>query len=96
MKKKEKVAEVTAIYELVPKNGRASFNRKAKVIMAGGNRYLKSYDTVMGYIDKEGKHHKTSDYRSGTTNVHIKTFFGDSKAFYALPLEECPKFLVSL
>ena len=94
MKRKIKALE---IYELSPRNGRCSFYGKAKVIIADdGNRYLQSYDTIMGYIDKEGKHHKTSDYRSLTTDTHIKSFFGDGKAFRALPLEKTPEIWVSL
>lgn len=75
------------VYDLIPTNGRKSFNGKAKVIVAGNYKYLKSYDTIIGYKDRNGKAHRLSDYRSNTTDCHIKAFFGDGKAFRALPLE---------
>jgi hypothetical protein len=87
----------TEIYELAPTNGRKSFYGKAKVIVSGNRRYLRSYDTIMGCIDvKTGKVHRYSDYHSNTTGCHVRAFFPDSAAFWKLPLEKQPKITVTL
>ena len=86
----------TEIYELIPKNGRKSFYGKAKVIVVGNRRYLRSYDTIMGCIDENGNAHRYSNYRSNTTGSHVKSFFPDSAAFWKLPIEKQPKIIVTL
>ena len=90
------VKRKTEIYELTPTNGRASFYGKAKVIVIGERRYLRSYDTIMGCIDENGKAHRYSDYHSNTTGCHVKAFFPDAKEFWKLPLEKQPKITVTL
>lgn len=90
------MAKKTEIYELTPTNGRKSFNRKAKVIIIGNRRYLRSYDTIIGCIDENGKAHRYSDHRSKTTGVHVKSFFPDYAAFWKLPLEKQPDITVTL
>ena len=82
------------IYDLIPTNGRKSFCGKAKVIVNGGIQYLLSYDTIMGAIDAEGKPHRYSGYYSSTTNNHVKSFFGFTKEFWNLPLENKPDGIV--
>lgn len=79
------------IYDLVPTNGRKSFNGKAKVVeFNDGVKYLYSYNTLMGAIDADGKIHRYSDYYSATTNNHVRSFFPDGKAFWNAPLEPAP------
>ena len=90
------MAQKTEIYELTPRNGRKSFYGKAKVIVNGNRRYLRSYDTIMGCIDGDGKPHRYSDYHSATTGAHIRSFFPDPKGFWELPLEKQPKIMVAL
>jgi len=84
----------TQITELVPSDSRKSFNRKAWVILAAdGRRYLRSYDTVMASADEDGNVARHSDFRSATTNRHVRSFlaqFGNgltSKEFQELPVE---------
>lgn len=86
----------TEIYELTPTNGRKSFYGKAKVIIVKNRRYLRSYDTIMGCIDENGKAHRYSDYHSNTTGCHVKSFFGDSTDFWKLPLEKTPTLTITL
>ena len=86
----------TEIYELEPRNGRKSFYGKAKVIIVGNRRYLRSYDTIIGCIDENGKPHRYSDYNSNTTCCHVKSFFGDSLKFWDLPLENTPTLTITI
>ena len=90
------MTQKTEIYELVPRSGRKSFCGKAKVIVVGNRRYLRSYDTIMGCIDEDGKAHRYSDYHSATTATHIRSFFPDPKGFWGLPLEKQPEIAVTL
>ena len=47
-------------YEPTPHNGRNSFYGKCKIIeTADGCRYLRSYATIVAYIDSTGKAHRT-------------------------------------
>lgn len=62
------------ILELMPCNGRKSFHGKALVIEANGVTYLKSYDTIIASIGRDGNVYKHSSYRSHTTDAHIKSF----------------------
>ena len=68
------------IFELVPMNGRKSFNNKAKVIVENGVAKLLSYTTIVAEIDLETKEYKQNGSYSQTTNNHIKAF----KQFYGL------------
>ena len=56
-------------------DGRKSFYGKAKAIIDVENNitYLKSYNTIVGYISK-GRFHKTWDSYSQTTMRHIRSF----------------------
>ena len=90
------MAQKTEIYELEPRNGRKSFYGKAKVVIVGNRRYLRSYDTIMGCIDENGKAHRYSDYHSNTTGAHIRSFFPDPQGFWKLPLEKQPQITVTL
>lgn len=68
------------IFELVPMNGRKSFNNKAKVMVENGVAKLLSYTTIVAEIDLETKEYKQNSSYSQTTNNHIKAF----KQFYGL------------
>lgn len=68
------------IFELVPMNGRKSFNNKAKVMVENGVAKLLSYTTIVAEIDLETKEYKQNGSYSPTTNNHIKAF----KQFYGL------------
>lgn len=84
----------TEVYELTPTDGRKSFYGKAKAIVKGGWKYLRSYDTIMGGIDPKGKEHRYSDHKSKTTCRHVKSFFTDG--FWKLPVEKSPKITVTI
>ena len=88
----------TEIYELSPITSQKSFSGKAKVIIIGNKRYLRSYDTIMGCIDlATNEIHRYSDYKSHTTCKHIKSFLPyDYKKFWNLPIEEQPEITVVL
>jgi hypothetical protein len=90
------MATKTQIYELTPRNGRASFYGKARVIVKGDMHYLLSYDTIMGAINQRtGAIHRYSGYHSNTTGAHVRSFFPDSKAFWKLPIEKKPRVTVT-
>ena len=84
----------TTVTELVPRDGRASFYGKARVVEQDGRKYLVSYGEVMASVDKDGKVARHSAYRSHTTDRHVKSFletFGrdvrDGRRFRELPVE---------
>ena len=66
------------IFELVPMNGRKSFNNKAKVMVENGEAKLLSYTTIVAEIKLDSKEYKQNGSYSPTTNNHIKAF----KQFY--------------
>ena len=68
------------IFELVPMNGRKSFNNKAKVMVENGVAKLLSYTTIVAEIDLDNKEYKQNGSYSPTTNNHINAF----KQFYGL------------
>jgi hypothetical protein len=68
------------VFNLVPTNGRKSFNNKAKVIVENGKAELLSYDTIVATYDLENKEYKQNGEYSQTTNSHIKAF----KEFYSV------------
>lgn len=87
------------IYELTP--GRydhvKSFYGKAEVIENDGERFLRSYDTIVCKIDKKAKFVRMWGGYSATTMRHINAFIemfgisGGGKAWWdALPVEEKP------
>jgi hypothetical protein len=66
------------VFNLVPINGRKSFNNKAKVIVENGKAELLSYDTIVAEIDLNTNEYRQNGNYSQTTNSHIKAF----KEFY--------------
>lgn len=78
-------------YDLAPKDGRKSFYGKAVVWLKDGKQILRSYETVVAYIDKNGKFHRTWEGWSATTGRHIAAFGGPGKAEWCkLPVEKAP------
>lgn len=74
------------MYELIPNNGRKSFNGKAKVIIdETGDETLYSYGTAIIRRTTGGQLVKLWDGWTATTGNHIRAFCGLSKAeFMAL------------
>lgn len=84
----------TTITELVPTSSRKSFYGKAKLVDTGKTRFLRSYDTIAASVDQKGNVHRHTDWRSATTNAHVKSFMETcmdkpiaTKAFWELPVE---------
>lgn len=70
-------------YELKPKTSQKSFYGKATVIVNDkGEKFLKSYDTIVMKIDHSGKKFRTWDDFSATTGKHIAAFAGLNKKEY--------------
>lgn len=68
-------------FELIPTNGRKSFNGKCRVIEQGGTVQLLSYDTIVGEINLETREYiQLWEGKSRTTSSHIKAF----KEFYGV------------
>ncbi len=62
-------------FALTPTDNRKSFYNKAHVLLdENGNKYLKSYDTIVLYIDSAGCVHRTWNGYSATTQRHINSF----------------------
>lgn len=62
-------------FELTPFYGQKSYYGKASVCEVNtGNKYLRSYKTIVAMIDKDGIFHKLWDGYSATTAKHIHTF----------------------
>lgn len=82
---------MTDVRELHPVDCRKSFYGKALEIIAGNITMLKSYDTVVAYIDENRKVHRTWGGWSATTGRHIYAFCGKHKAEWdKLPVEPVP------
>lgn len=80
-------------YDLKPSDSHVSFWGKAVVIEAGNIRMLRSYRTIVAYIDGSGKFHRTWEGWSATTGRHIKAFGGPRKAEWVkMPVEAEPEF----
>lgn len=62
------------IFELTPKNGRKSFNGKAKVIVEDDIAKLLSYETIVAQINLKTNEYTENGEYSATTNIHIKHF----------------------
>lgn len=63
-------------------DGRKSFYGKAYVLEDGwGNAFLRSYDTIVCYIDPSGYFHRLWDGWSVTTQRHVDSFITE----YNLP-----------
>lgn len=60
-------------FELMPNNSQKSFYKKAIVETNGNKAILKSYDTIVCGIDKNGFHRYWNGY-SVTTMKHINSF----------------------
>ena len=68
------------VYELSPTNGRQSFYGKAHVAMLpNGAKILKSYDTLVAYVDADKKFHRLWDGWSATTGSHLQSFYPGMK-----------------
>jgi hypothetical protein len=66
---------ITHIWELNCYDSRKSFYGKAHVLEDdAGNAYLKSYDTIVCYIDASGHFHRLWGGYSATTQRHINSF----------------------
>lgn len=66
---------VKHIFELPCHDSRKSFYGKAHIIEdSNGNAYLKSYDTIVCYIDASGHLHRLWEGYSMTTQRHIDSF----------------------
>lgn len=75
------------VYEPSP-HDRASFYGKAKIAVHAHYKVLKSYETIVGYKDPNGKVHRTWSGWSATTGRHIYAAFGIRKAAWdRLPVE---------
>ena len=61
--------------ELTPTSSRKSFYGRAFVLEGmDGTHWLQSYDTIMCSVDRDGRVRRHSDYRSNTTDCHVKAF----------------------
>lgn len=79
-------------YELTPMDGRASFYRKAIVIVFDDARVLQSYDTIVMSKDENGVLHRHWDDWSATTGRHIYSFCGiRKKQWDEMPVEKTKK-----
>ena len=82
---------------LDPIDGRKSFYKKATAVEDDGVTYLKSYNTIVGFINN-GTFHRTWGGYSCTTMRHVNAFlntynvFGDGnkKWWEGLPVETIP------
>lgn len=78
-----------SFYALYPSDSHKSFYGKAHVLEIRGKRYLKSYETIVMYQDRNGKYHRTWSGFSATSGRHIAAFSGlNKRAFLALPFEK--------
>jgi len=69
-------------HELPCSDHHKSFYGKAIVIeSARGKKYLKSYKTIVGYLDKNNTFHRTWGGYSATTMRHVNSFL----AYFNLP-----------
>lgn len=62
------------VYKLKPYDSHKSFYGKAIVTEVNGYSILKSYDTEVAYIDREGGFHRLWAGYSATTMRHINAF----------------------
>lgn len=66
---------VVHIFDLPCYDSRKSFYGKAHILESDdGNIYLRSYDTIVCYIDKDGCFHRTWGGYSATTQRHVNSF----------------------
>lgn len=83
------------VYDLSPSNQK-SYYGKAKIIKdENGKIFLQSYDTLVCYIDNDGKVKRIWDGYSSTTMKHINDFLrlfdlpgGGKKWWNLLPVEK--------
>ena len=68
------IVEVTKT-ELMPTSSRKSFYGRAFVLEGkDSTHWLQSYNTIMCSVDRDGRVRRHSDYRSNTTDRHVKAF----------------------
>lgn len=61
--------------ELMPTSSRKSFYGRAFVLEGkDSTHWLQSYNTIMCSVDRDGHVRRHSDYRSLTTDRHVKSF----------------------
>ena len=61
--------------ELMPTSSRKSFYGRAFVLEGkDSTHWLQSYNTIMCSVDRDGHVRRHSDYRSNTTDCHVKAF----------------------
>ena len=61
--------------ELMPTSSRKSFYGRAFVLEGkDSTHWLQSYNTIMCSVDRDGHVRRHSDYRSNTTDRHVKAF----------------------
>ena len=77
-------------YALIPDDSHKSFYGKAIVFETEeGDRYLKSYNTIVAKIDRELLFHRYWAGWSATTGRHLKAFAGiNKKVWDRIPVEE--------
>ena len=81
-----------AIYDLIPDDSHKSFYGKAKVIVTESGTYLKSYNTIIMFIGKDGKIKRFYNDWTATTGRHIKAFSGLSKKeYFEVEFENTPQ-----
>lgn len=87
-----------SVSELSPNDGRKPFYGKAHIIHADGTAYLRSYDTIVASVTRDGVLHKHWGGWSATTGRHIASFSDmltnreiRKKQWDALPVEDPPR-----
>lgn len=89
----KELLNVERVYNLVPNDSHKSFYGKAKVtVLKDGTMILKSYETDVARIEKDGTVTRLWSGWSATTGRHIRAFCGmDKKEFTALPVTIRPE-----
>ena len=79
-------------YELTPNTSQKSFYGKAKVIETSEGKYLKSYNTIIMLIKKDGSMVRYWGGWSATTGKHIRAFCGlNKKDYFNIETEMTPQ-----
>ena len=89
--------------ELIPTNGRKSFYGKAKVAIVDGVVCLRSYDSTIASMSRNGNVYRHYDgERTNTTCTHLRSFLAtfapsaSEKEFWQLPVKPAPALWVDL
>ena len=65
--------------------------RAARIDTKGGRKYIRSYNTLVGFVDRNGKLHRFWDGYSATTLKHINLIYPDGinkKEWLSLKIEK--------